>query len=47
MKKVFIGGVAAMTTEDDVRAYFSQYGTVSSGLSGLSKSDLCVCVYVR
>ena len=29
IKKIFIGGLAAGTTEDDVRQYFEQYGTVS------------------
>jgi len=29
VKKVFVGGIAHGTTEDDIRAYFQQYGTVS------------------
>lgn len=29
VKKVFVGGIQANTTEEDVRAYFSQFGTVS------------------
>ena len=29
VKKVFVGGTAHGTTEDDIRAYFQQYGTVS------------------
>lgn len=28
-KKVFVGGIATQTKEEDVRAYFSQFGTVS------------------
>ena len=29
VKKVFVGGIPAHTTDEDVRKYFSQYGTVS------------------
>lgn len=29
-KKVFVGGLSAQTTLDDVRAYFEQFGLVSS-----------------
>ena len=29
-KKVFVGGIANGTTEDDVRGYFSQFGQVSA-----------------
>lgn len=28
-KKVFVGGLSAQTTLDDVRAYFEQFGLVS------------------
>ena len=28
-KKVFVGGISSNTKEDDIRAYFSAYGTVS------------------
>lgn len=38
VKKVFVGGIAHGTTEDDIRAYFSQFGPVSSVTS------VCVCV---
>lgn len=31
-KKVFVGGLSAQTTLDDVRAYFEQFGLVSSEL---------------
>ena len=29
VKKIFIGGVAHGTSEEDIRQYFSRYGTVS------------------
>ena len=29
VKKIFIGGVSQTTTEEDIRTYFSQFGTVS------------------
>jgi len=29
VKKIFIGGVSQSTTEEDIRNYFSQFGTVS------------------
>ena len=28
-KKIFVGGVSASTTEDDLTNYFKQYGEVS------------------
>jgi len=31
VKKIFIGGVSQTTSEEDIKTYFSQFGTVSVG----------------
>lgn len=34
-KKIFIGGLSATTTIEDVKAYFEQFGKVSNVFSSL------------
>jgi len=46
VKKVFVGGLDPNTSEDEIRAYFGQYGTVTlSAVINLcsTSSLLCVC----
>ena len=40
-KKVFVGGIASTSSEDEVREYFGQFGTVSAVPAGL---DWCLTV---
>ncbi len=37
-KKIFVGGLSAETTDDDVKNYFSQYGKVEDAILMFDKS---------
>ena len=43
-KKIFVGGVSASTTEDDLTNYFKQYGEVSVTVKLHAKAQLYIFV---
>ena len=44
--KIFVGGIANGTTEDDLRNYFSAYGTVNTVYIYVAEMNWDVCKFV-
>lgn len=45
-KKIFVGGVSQDTTTDEVKAYFNQFGKVSSSIAFPAIVSQFGCVYL-
>lgn len=43
VKKIFVGGIAHGTTEEDIKTHFMQFGTVSLCSSKLAVTNVVLC----
>ena len=46
-KKIFVGGLSATTSLEDIKAYFEQFSKVIWGMHWFLNDNICLCLITR